>query len=314
MTLSPPENRNLALPIGTFLFTIDWRNRGETNGLIACLANLPARLLVVVNDSLPASYSVPANAAIGVDILQAGRNIGFAAACNLALRIAKKRGATQVVHLNNDLRVSNLETFSRYIADSQRSCIALSSPTVLTTSGKVEFAGSSLWSRLCPAIVSTKPLQRDASGFRDSVFVTGACFTLKVAAAEGIGGFDERYFAYREEHDLAVRLSHRGGRVAHYASACVVHRTSASANRTPYFKRFLLTRGQILFGIKNMRGLAAVAYWAVFFTKQILFLLQTGVTERRAFAEQYRAIRDAFLNALGGRIIVVHVLGEAIEF
>ena len=310
MTKAPIADADIGDQAKTLLFTIDWRNRDETNGLISTLATLPARLVIIVNDPLPLRYETPQGAALSIEAWQTDKNLGFAAACNLALRAAKSRGFTHIAHLNNDLRVPEPYALAEYIAQCQRSGVAMSSPTVVTEGGAIEFAGSSLLSRLSPAIIHSRSTVPEEHGFHETLFVDGACFTLDVAAANSVGGFHERYFAYREEHDLSARLRRAGYRISYYSSATVVHRTSATASKIPYFKRFLMTRGQILYGQLNVRGLPAVLYWTIVLLKHFAIVLKAGASR----PEQLRAILDATRNTLGNRSIALDVYDETIEF
>jgi GT2 family glycosyltransferase len=58
--------------------------------------------------------------------------------------------------------------------------------------------------------------------------VKGAALLVRRTAFEEVGGFDEAYFLYGEESDLAARLTRRGWRILFEPAARVVHRGGAS--------------------------------------------------------------------------------------
>jgi len=76
--------------------------------------------------------------------------------------------------------------------------------------------------------------------------VKGAALLVRRTAFEEVGGFDESFFLYAEESDLAARLRRRGWQVLFEPAARVVHRGGASG-------------GDALFGQLNASLAAYVA-------------------------------------------------------
>ncbi|WP_119458831.1 glycosyltransferase family 2 protein [Rhodospirillaceae bacterium SYSU D60014] len=68
------------------------------------------------------------------------------------------------------------------------------------------------------------------------------------------GGFDERFFCYCEDIDLAFRLRLAGGRNIQVAEAVVRHVGSASAGRRSDFSVYHGTRNRLWTFVKNMPG------------------------------------------------------------
>ena len=65
----------------------------------------------------------------------------------------------------------------------------------------------------------------------DVAWVSGACMVVERAAFETVGGFDERFFLYKEEEDLCLRLRDAGGRVRYEPAVRVSHVGSVVALR-----------------------------------------------------------------------------------
>lgn len=76
-------------------------------------------------------------------------------------------------------------------------------------------------------VVSVPPVERVAG------WVSGACLLLRRAAFDQVGGFDERYFMYFEDVDLADRLARAGWRSVYVPAAEVTHLGGHATRRAP---------------------------------------------------------------------------------
>lgn len=65
-------------------------------------------------------------------------------------------------------------------------------------------------------------------------FPCGAFFMIKRELFHALGGFDERFFMYSEETDLAKRAWKSGFRIVHYGPAKVVHLRGQSSNQNTH--------------------------------------------------------------------------------
>jgi GT2 family glycosyltransferase len=164
-----------------------------------------------------------------VELHLAERNLGYGAAANLALR----KGSGELVC------VSNADLQPRHDALALLARVALSD---LDTGmvGPV-FAGGSnhyharLPSRAAllarPFLGSTgkgPPVSPGPDQVADAEQVSGACFVMRRALWEEIGGFDEGYFLWYDDVDLARRLRDRGKRNVVVGAAAVEHRGAGS--------------------------------------------------------------------------------------
>ncbi|MEX0644334.1 MAG: glycosyltransferase family 2 protein [Parvularculaceae bacterium] len=96
----------------------------------------------------------------------------------------------------------------------------------------------------------------------------GECFAPCAAAAlyrrstfEALGGFDERFFCYGEDVDLGFRLRLAGGRVVQARAARVLHEGSGVTGRYSDFTVYHGNRNRIWTTYKNM---PAAIYWPLF--------------------------------------------------
>lgn len=296
----------------TFIFTIDWRNRDSTQNLIDSIANLPAILRVVVNDDLDAHYYVDKDCRLKVHTLQLGKNTGFAAASNYALNKARSKGMLYVMHLNNDIIVPDVSELIEFVESFASTKIDLVSPKLVDSKGRIDFAGSSFLSRLSPALYNVRAKgKRSHQKFAPTIHIDGACFLARVDSLLQIGGFDTKYFAYREEHDLTARLVKQGGCIAYYSSLTLIHIGSASSDRQPYLKQFLTTRGQLIYGQKHVNGLAQLLYYFIVSIKALIVIARSLIN--LDFAPIIGLI-DAVANVFFGKKVKVTSFNETLEF
>lgn len=152
----------------------------------------------------------------GVVVLRPNRNVGYAAAANLAAAEAKAREfdtmllCTQDAHLMPDCSGLLVAELSR---DSD---VAVAAPLLTFRSAPTTVFSSG--GRLTRAGAATHPdqgqeLPKNALEPYEVDWVDGAIMALHIPHLETVGGFDEEFFLYVEEVDLHLRLRLRGYKV-----------------------------------------------------------------------------------------------------
>jgi N-acetylglucosaminyl-diphospho-decaprenol L-rhamnosyltransferase len=176
-----------------------------------------------------------------VTVIENGANLGFGAACNRAFA---QTSAPYVFLLNPDAELKNraLAAVVAFLDDNPRSGIAGS--RLYNTDGSIQpsagefdtwtgaFLRSSAWGEL-------RPLRRFANGAtlrgftydepRRVDLVIGAAVGLRRAMLDEIGTFDERFFLYHEEVDLARRAATAGWETWFVPTSEAVHEGMGSA-------------------------------------------------------------------------------------
>lgn len=117
----------------------------------------------------------------------------------------------------------------------------------------------------------------DASFF----YASGACVLVRIAALREVGLFDESYFLYCEDVDLAWRLRIAGWGIAYIDAALCLHDESRSMGREATGKMRYIWRNRITTVIKDT-GAARLAY-VLPATLALAFTVATwnSVTQRR---------------------------------
>ena len=189
------------------------------------VARLP--VTVVDNSSLPEIEELCGE--LGVRYIDPGRNGGFAAGVNVALRERLVPGA-DVLLLNPDAVIATRDIRVLQQALRAERDLASVGPTQVDATGT---RSRSEWP--FPSPLST---WLDAAGLarlhRAPRFVIGSVLLLRAEAIDQVGEFDERFFLYSEETDWAYRASRLGWRHASVPAATALHvgaATSDDANR-----------------------------------------------------------------------------------
>lgn len=191
-----------------------------------------------------------------VMLLEPMENLGFAAGVNYGVRRAD---AEFVLLLNPDTvirghAIDEIVTFAR-----DRPGHGLYGGRTLRPDGSLEpsscWGKPTLWSMAMFALGATSLFPRNqwldpeslGDWQRDTVrevgVVTGCFLLLPMTVWEELGGFDERYFMYGEDVDLAMRARSRGYRPIICPTAELVHEVGRSSE-TPAHKSVLLYQGK----------------------------------------------------------------------
>jgi N-acetylglucosaminyl-diphospho-decaprenol L-rhamnosyltransferase len=178
-----------------------------------------------------------------VNLIRNAENVGFGAAHNQALRLARGR---YLLVLNSDavMLPGALERMVGYL--DQHPDVGVVGPRLLYPDGSPQpsmrqfpsvgtlFMESTQIQRFWPAnrVLRRYYAQHRAADAENAVdWLVGACLCVRTAAARDVGLFDERYFMYSDELDWCRRFRAAGWRVVYLPGAEVQHRESASASQ-----------------------------------------------------------------------------------
>ncbi len=85
---------------------------------------------------------------------------------------------------------------------------------------------------------------------REIDFATGACFLVSAIALKQVGLFDEKYFMYKEDEDLAMRMKKMGWKIVYEPKAVVWHKVAQSSGIGSNLNDYFISRNRLLFGFK----------------------------------------------------------------
>ncbi len=191
--------------------------------------------LLIINNSAQDS-AIHSFKAEDVLILEAGRNLGFGAACNLGLDWVYEQFETAIVWLiNPDARLTagSLKAANQIFSHHPEAAIV--GTIVQEPDGKLWFGGGRFNSKT-GAISVDNLLAHSNSDYLACDWVTGCSLLLNLARFPVCPQFDPAYFLYYEDFDFCRRYAQLGHSVGVTSRIQVIHSPSSIADRNPAFK------------------------------------------------------------------------------
>jgi GT2 family glycosyltransferase len=250
--------------INTSVVIPNWNGR---RWLPACLEGIatqhlsPAEVIVVDNGSSDDSLSYLRASHPGVSVISLPANTGFAHAANRGLDAARFE---LVALVNTDVVLAPdwLERMTGALLVDPGAASVACKMLALDDPSRVYDAGDIL--RRDGACEQRGRFGRDDGRWDEPGEIYGACAGAAVYRRDtvrALGGFDERYFAYLEDVDLALRLRLAGWR-CWYEPAVAYHAAAGSSHQLEGGHEYLVARNTLYLVAKAFpaRWLPLVAY------------------------------------------------------
>jgi hypothetical protein len=239
---------------------LNWNGRDDT---LACLASLQdvryPNFRAVVVDNGSSDDSVPAirSAFPDVEVIETGRNLGFAGGNNVGIRRALELGADYVLLLNNDTEVDP-GILDAFVAAAARF------PDAGVFSGKIYFhsdpqriwyAGARWNDEASRFDQIGEGVLDDGQAFSaagETAYACGCAFFLPAARLREVGLLDEQFFLYFEETDWCYRANAAGHPSIFVSEAKLWHKVSMSfgGERSP-LALYFITRNRLLWASRH---------------------------------------------------------------
>lgn len=209
---------------------------------VAGATQRPVRIVMVDNGSTDGSVEQAASAG-RAELLRAGGNVGFGSAANIGVA-ALPAEIDFVLIANPDviLDTGSIDTLLTAAAENPKAGAV--GPAIRTPAGKLypsarrlptisDGVGHAVFGWVWPRNPWTRRYRAEDEkvGRRAAGWLSGACLLVRRNAFDDIGGFDQRYFMYFEDIDLADRLSKAGWVNLYVPDATVEHLGGHAAGR-----------------------------------------------------------------------------------
>lgn len=187
-----------------------------------------------------------------IRVLTLSTNQGFARANNRGIEVATGKW---IAILNNDTLVDRdwLQNLINKTGDSRVGMVASlvvfwDEPDRVDAAGILVDKAGIAWNGGHGQLVNDLSVPEQVFG------PNGAAALYRKRMLTEIGAFDEDYFAYYEDVDLAWRARRAGWHCLYSPSAIVRHKHSATGGQFSWQKRFLISRNKLWTIIKNYDG------------------------------------------------------------
>lgn len=286
----------MANPPLIWIVVLNWNGLEDT---LACLESLEClryterKVVVVDNGSTDGSVAALQRAArpSKIEIVEVGRNLGYAGGNNLGIRYALDRGADFILVLNNDTTVDPMLLDELIAAAERYPAAGCFGPWIYYMDDP-----SRLWftrSEWDPAVSAFSTpgkgrLPAELSGESESTeYVCGAALFFRAGIARRIGLLDERFFLVYEDSDWCFRARRAGFGCVSVPTARVWHKigTSFGSEASP-LRTYFSTRNKLLWAEKN----ASLQEWWRILRAALRRLLPLARMDRNAAGSTAKAL------------------------
>lgn len=223
--------------------------------LAECIAALERQTfrafeMVIVDNSngqapIPAASFLPDFARV----LPSQSNLGYGGAVNLA---ARSSAAEFVAALNDDAAPRPGWLAALLDAADARPDAGMWASAVLLAPDVVDSAGMLLYGDGSSKQRGHRRKPGEFSAREDVLAPSGSAALYRRRMLDETGGFDDGFFLYCEDTDLALRAQWAGWKCVYVPDAVVDHRYSASAGRVSPLKAYYVERNRLAVAIKNL--------------------------------------------------------------
>lgn len=248
--LGPADLRSITVVVVTY------ESAGCLPELGCSLSAFP-HVIVVDNGSADDTLAATAKHLPHARVILNGRNLGFGAANNRAFALAETEF---VMLLNPDCSMSEEAALAMLAAARRYPGASAIGPQLIDRHGGLDNGYRMRLDRW-------KPKDGPAEGDLCVEFLSGACMLIRRDALQRIGGFDEEFFLYQEDHDLSIRLARDCGELILCPAARAVHQARRSSSgryrlRAEYLRGYHHMQSKFIFDRKhNHRPLTPATRW-----------------------------------------------------
>lgn len=281
---------------------VNWNTRDLLRQCLRSVADegdsLSLEVFVVDNGSGDGSPEMVKREFANVNLIENRENLGFARACNQALRQARGKA---VMLLNSDAKLLPEALGALYRQLNQRLNNGAVGAQLVGEDGSLqnavdhfptlvtELGNKSLLKVLFPQWYPGK-----RSGFTEPVEVPsliGAAMMVRREVLDQVGFLDEDYFFFMEETDWCYRMRRQGWKVIHVPQARIQHLGGGTAKKFSWRSKVEYYRSRYLFFRKHRSRLSTALLAAGLFVKILFGLAMNGVGAVLAFGKREKMRR-----------------------
>jgi len=297
------------------IIIVNWNTK---NLLISCIdsiynniSNLHFEIIVVDNGSQDGSITAVKEKYPNIILIANNKNLGFAVANNMAFKLMKGKYA---LLLNTDciLTKGAIEELFNFMEKHPEAGICCGQLLNMDGSKQNSFSSfpsiffylinESLLKFIWPSKFPSKYKSYSFPIKVDSCI--GACMLIRKKALKDVGYFDEDYFFFFEETDMAYRMKKKGWEIYFIPSAYIYHAQGKSVGAKPY-SRMMFYKSRYIFFKKHYPNIYRFFYVLIF----LRVIINTIINFMGIFLTigLNKSIKNKFLTYLN--LIIWHIKG-----
>lgn len=281
-----------------FLIVLNYKGYEDT---CECVDNLLQqnygnyKILIVDNDSQDQSYEKLVMRYPYIQIIQTGKNLGYAGGNNIGIQIAVKEGAQYIGILNNDIKAEVDVVAEMVTAFAHDERLGMIGPAICEwNSDIIQSAGAKISFYTGNSILYHKGenyLELNRRNMIYGNYLGGAALFFRTSILDEIGQIPECYFLFFEETEWCAKTIKSGYFVACDLKVRIWHKESATVNKISNIKKYYLDRNRILFIKRNAKLHERICF-------ECLLILQT--VYRRLFKGKQSVNNLAIIHGIKG--------------
>jgi len=275
-----------------YIIVLNWNGKEDT---LACLESLRFtdyenyKVILVDNGSEDDSVKAVKAGFPEVEVVETGKNLGFAGGNNVGIEYAIKEGADYIFLINNDTTVhpDYLKELVE-VGESDKKIGAVGSKIYYHGEpNRIWFAGGKInWLRNKGEHIGLDEIDEGQyDKIKEVGYLTGCALLIKREVVEEVGVLEDDYFLYYEDADYSLRVKNAGYKVIYAPKSKIYHKVSRSTKPGSPSYIYYHARNGLVNARRNGNLLVKITiyFYAVYmFLKQIIKIL--FIPKKRAWA------------------------------
>jgi hypothetical protein len=243
------------------VIVLNWNGREDTLECLESVLNIDYsafEIIVVDNGSKDGSVDAIRRRYPEIDVIETGKNLGYAEGNNVGIREALNRSASFVFLLNNDTIVDSqiLRKFVNVARDNPDAGVLAARIYYKAEPQRIQYAGAE-WiegeSNFIHIGRDKTDAEMEQEAVNETAYASGCAMFFRAEVVHKVGFLDSRFFLTFEETDWCYRARHAGYRCLVVSDAKVWHKGSASfgGEESPLYLYFY-TRNRLLWAERHL--------------------------------------------------------------
>jgi GT2 family glycosyltransferase len=278
---------------------LNWNSGEMTGECVRSLLKMSAGsydIIIVDNGSTDGSPEYLKKQFPQIRVLPQDHNLGFAAGCNVGMKLAMERGAKYVLPLNNDTVVDGdfLKELERVAEEHEKAAMVTPKIYFWDLPDRLWWAGGefSLWSGIGKCIGRKEVDKGQFDTNKEVDWATGCAVLMRCDVLRETGLFDESFFGNGEDLDLSLRIRKAGYGIWYAPKARLWHKEGVDYRKNvgEQMRKFTGSRNSLYVMYKHASFMQWITFIPNFLVRHMAFYIVLSLV-RADFRSAWAVIR-----------------------